>query len=81
MGDKEEGAQEERRHTDRPGEISFWTDGSILDSARTGVCIAWCDIEWTMRKPYMGTNKKVFNGELYAMEEALEKTLQDGRPG
>lgn len=38
--DKEQGAREAKRHTDGPNELSFWTNGSRLNSSRTGASIA-----------------------------------------
>lgn len=39
-GDKEEGAEEARKHCNGPGEISFPIDGSRLGSRRTEVSVA-----------------------------------------
>lgn len=39
-GDKEEGAMTAKGHTEAPGEKSFWTNGSRLDSEWTWASIA-----------------------------------------
>lgn len=44
--DKEEGAMATKRYTDEPCEISFQTDGSRLNSGRTGAGVVWCDPYW-----------------------------------
>lgn len=45
VGDKEEGAEEDKKHSDRPGEILFPTDGSRLDSGRMRARVALWDPE------------------------------------
>ena len=70
-----------RQHYDREGELSFWTDGSKLDSQKTGAGVAWKNAggKWEFRKAYLGKNKEVFDAELYAVDQALEIALQGGR--
>lgn len=67
-----------KKHTDGPGDQSLWTDGSRLESGRTGASVAWYHPHWKTRKTYLGINKKVFNAELYAMGDALEIALKNG---
>lgn len=40
--DKKEETLEARRHTDKPGEMFFWTDRSRLNLSHTGARVAWC---------------------------------------
>ena len=70
-----------RQHYDREGEVSFWTDGSKLDSQKTGAGVAWKNAggKWEFRKAYLGKNKEVFDAELYAVDQALEIALQGRR--
>lgn len=75
-GNKEEGAEEAKRHTDRLDEIYFWTDGSRMDTGHTEVSVECRNPEWKTQRMYLGTNKKVFSAELYAMGECLEIVLQ-----
>ena len=53
-------------------EDMIWTDGSHLDSGKVG---AACDWEtpswWTGRRFHLGTNKEVFDAEVYAVYQAL----------
>lgn len=44
--DKQEGAKEAKKYTDRPSELSLRMDGSRLNSGCTGVSVAWCDPKW-----------------------------------
>ncbi|KAI0999672.1 hypothetical protein K3495_g8523 [Podosphaera aphanis] len=70
-----------RQHHDQEGELSFWTDGSKLDSQKTGAGVAWKNVSgnWECRKFYLGKNKEVFDAELYAVDQALEIALRGGR--
>lgn len=72
---------EAKRHIDSFREISFCTDGSRLDSGRTAAGVSWYDHECRMQKNYLGTNKEGFDAELYAIGEALEIVLKNGRVG
>lgn len=78
-GDKEEGVMVVKWHPDGPGEISFSTDGSRLDSGRTGASVVLRDPDWKTRKTYLGTNKEEFYAELYSIGEAVEMALKNGR--
>lgn len=44
-GDKEEVAEEDKRHSNGSGEIYFWTDGSRLNSRVTRVSVAGCSLD------------------------------------
>lgn len=78
-GDKEESAKAARRHTDGPSKLSFWKDGSRLDSRHTRAGIVWCDHKWKMRKTSLSTNKELLDAELYAIGEVLGVALQGER--
>lgn len=69
---------EAKKHTDGPDELSFLTNGSRLDSGYTGASVVWRDTELRSRKTYMGTNKEVFDEDLYAIGEALENSQPNG---
>lgn len=65
--DKETAARVAKAHIDGPQEVSMWTDGSKLESGRTGSSVAWKQPQWRTRKFHLGTNKEVFDAELYAI--------------
>lgn len=81
IGNKEEGAEEAKRHTDSTRELSLSTDGSRLDSGYTEAHVAWRNLEWKTQKTYLRTNKEVLDEKLYAIGEALEVALQGDRAG
>lgn len=68
-----------KKHSDRPGEMSFWKDGSRMDSRCTEASVAWQDLEWKTRKTYLVTNNEVFNAELYVIWEVAEIALKNGQ--
>lgn len=69
-------------HPDGMNELCFWTDGSKLENKRVGTGIAWknSDGRWRTKKVYLGSNKEVFDAELYGIDQALEIALRAGRP-
>lgn len=71
------------KHLDSENEMSFWTDGSKLDSQRTGAGIAWKQRidQWGYRKAYLGKDKEVFDAELYAVDQALDTLFGEGNHG
>lgn len=69
-------AEEARKHTDGPLAVSMWSDGSKLDSERTQAGVTWKhQQEWKTSRVYLGSNKEVFNTELYIIAEAPDVTL------
>lgn len=44
--DKGEREMKAKRYTDRPGQLSFWTDGLKVDSGRTEPSVECCDLDW-----------------------------------
>ena len=74
-------AKETAQNWRRAGTI--WTDGSRLDSGAIGAACAWqSEGEWMGRRFHLGTNKEVFDAEVYAIYQALkifEERQQAGR--
>lgn len=71
-------ASEADEHRGGQSKVSFWTDGSRLESGKTGAEVAWRhQPTWKTRRVHMKTNKEVFNAELYAVAEALEVASKD----
>ena len=63
-------AKETAQNWRRTGPI--WTDGSRMDSGAVGAACAWQTEEgWTGRRFHLGTNKEVFDAEVYAIYQAL----------
>ena len=53
-------------------ERAVWTDGSRLDNGRVGAAWAWLQNgEWREGGIFLGTNKEVFDAEVYAICEAV----------
>jgi ribonuclease HI len=49
----------------------IWTDGSRDDLGNVGAAVAWKDVdEWTGLKYRLGTNKEIFDAELFAILRA-----------
>ena len=70
-------AKETAQNWRRSGTI--WTDGSRLDSGAIGAACAWQMEEgWTGRRFHLGTNKEVFDAEIYAIYQAQH--LRGERP-
>ena len=58
---------------------TVWTDGSRLESGRVGAAWAWWqEGEWRGDGSFLGTNKEVFDAEVYALLEAI-RLLNDRR--
>ena len=50
----------------------MWTGGSRLESGKVGAAVAWReDGGWTERSTYQGTNKEVFDAEVFAILRAV----------
>jgi ribonuclease HI len=50
----------------------FWTDGSQLPGGHTGAAVVWqAQGEFQAEEFYLGTNKEVFDAEVYAIYRAL----------
>lgn len=62
---------------------TIWTDGSFFDNGRVGAACAWQISEgWTGRRFHLGSNKKVFDAEIFASYQVLsvfEPRRQSGR--
>lgn len=43
--------------------------------------MTWCNLKWKTTKIYLGTNKEVFDAEVYLIGEALEIALKNGKVG
>ena len=73
-------AKETAQNWRRPGTI--WTDGSRLDSGAIGAACTWQTEEgWTGRRFHLGTNKEVFDAEVYAIYQALSIFEERGQSG
>ena len=60
----------------------FWTDGSRLDSGRSGSAVVWLDTnsnKWQEKRRYLGEKKYSFDAELWAISDALEMTIKKMR--
>lgn len=60
----------------------FWTDGSRLDSGRSGSAVVWLDTnsnKWQEKRRYLGEKKDLFDAELWAILDALEMTIKKTR--
>ena len=67
----EEGAALETARAWRPRD-TIWTDGSRFDSGEVGAACAWRRGEsWTRRRFHLGSNKEVFDAEVFAIYQAL----------
>ena len=52
---------------------TVWTDRSRLESGKVGAAVAWWrNGGWTGRGTYLGTNKEVFDAEVFAIYQALK---------
>src|SRR4051812_7910203 len=54
---------------------TFFTDGSRLDSKVVGAAVVWNEsgkTEWRPKGTHLGTNKEVFDAELFALGTAAE---------
>ena len=53
-------------------ERTVWTDGSRLEDGRVGAAWAWWQGgEWRGDGSFLGTNKEVFDAEVYALLRAI----------
>lgn len=60
----------------------FWTDGSKLESRKSGAGVVWKDSQtdkWQQKRHYLGTRKEPYDAELWALSDALEIALQETR--
>ena len=77
---REEALQTAKEWEDQ--ERAVWTDGSRLDSGRVGAAWAWLQGgEWRERGVFLGTNKEVFDAEVYAIREAVDLLDARGETG
>ena len=68
---KQEALKTAREWTDQ--ERTVWTDGSRLDSGRIGAAWAWQHRgEWREEGIFLGTNKEVFDAEVFAIHRAVD---------
>ena len=68
---KEEALGTAREWTDQ--ERTVWTDGSRLKSGRVGAAWAWQQGgEWREEGIFLGTNKEVFDAEVFAIHRAVD---------
>ena len=73
--EKKEEALRTAREWDRPDTV--WTDGSRQENGRVGAACVWRNGEgWTGRRFYLGTNKEVFDAEVFAVYQALRTIEQ-----
>ena len=55
------------------GRNTVWTDGSRFDSGEVGAACVWKDGEvWMGSRYHLGTNKEVFDAEVFAIFHALK---------
>ena len=55
----------------------MWTDVSRLQDGRVGAAVVWCEKDrWTGRGSYLGSNKEVFDSEVFTILQAV-KFLQE----
>ncbi|KAJ5527903.1 hypothetical protein N7513_012062 [Penicillium frequentans] len=66
-----------------PPSRAIWSDGSRLESGRTGAGIAWQEPsgEWETRSYPMGKGREVFDAELLGVVHAIRAALARGRRG
>ena len=51
---------------------TVWTDGSRLESKRMGAAFAWrSPVGWSGHRYHLGSNKEVFDAEVFAIHRAL----------
>ena len=51
---------------------TVWMDGSRLENGRVGAAVTWWkDGGWDLRVTYLGTNKEVFDAEVFAILRAV----------
>ena len=64
------------------GRYTFWTDGSRLDSGKVGAACVWGHPEeWSGQRFHLGTNKEVFDAEVYTIYQALHIAAQRQESG
>ena len=77
---KEEAMDIVKEWKDRSG--TMWTDGSRLESGRVGAAVSWWSKGgWTGRGTYLGTNKEVFDAEVFAILQAVKLLNERGGEG
>ena len=80
VAQEEEALQVAREWTDL--ERTVWTDGSRLESGRVGAAWAWWqEGGWRGDGSFIGTNKEVFDAEVYALLEAIRLLNNRGETG
>lgn len=63
-------------------EDAIWADGSWLGNERVGAACAWrAPSGWTERRFHLGSNKEVFDAEVYAIYQALSTMGQRQESG
>ena len=61
---------------------TVWADGPRLEDGRVGAAVAWWkDGGWTGRGAYLGTNKEVFDAEVFAILRAVRLLNKRGEEG
>ena len=59
-----------------------WTDGSRLDNGRVGAAVAWKEGGgWRGRNSYLGTNKEIFDAEVFAILQAVKALNEQEESG
>ena len=80
VAQKEEALQVAQEWTDL--ERTVWTDGSRLENGRVGAAWAWWqEGGWRGDGSFIGTNKEVFDAEVYALLEAIRLLNSRGETG
>ena len=71
--EKKEDALRTAKEWDRPDMV--WTDGSRQEDSAVGAAKVWRSPEggWTGRRFQLGTNKEVFDAEVFAVWQALRE--------
>ena len=77
---KEEALKTAKEWKDLSG--TMWTDGSRPEDGKVGAAVAWHSEEgWTGQATFLGTNKEVFDVEVYAILRAVRLFNERGEGG
>ena len=77
---KEEVLKTAKEWKDLSGTV--WTDGSRLEDGKVGAAVAWhSEGGWTGQGTFLGTNKEVFDVEVYAILRAVRLFNERGEEG
>ena len=61
---------------------TVWADGPRLENGKVGAAVAfWERRRWARRGTYLGSNKEVFNVEVFSILRAVQLLNRRGGPG